>query len=244
MKKLITAINIISLSAISILAAVGVTMFVDEVLAGFSIQSKGISVDGNTLAAADNALWGYANAVGDQTSCQPHSGDYNDNWIVDITESNRVQTLYNAVYYHCDGSTVDGYAPGVGDQSSCSQHDADYGNNWGISLQEMNYFARLYNAGQYFCGAGLDGYTAVGSDSDSHLLKLQTKSGVSYTDRFRVDINGNVILGNAANGSELRLGKYGTKPSCVSATNEGAVVYDTINDRPYVCGPSDSWVPL
>ena len=197
-------------------------------------------MNGKTLTlATDNVIWGYATAAGDQTSCLPHSGDYNDDWTVDINETNRVNALSGT--YHCDGSAVDGYAPGVGDQASCSQHDADFGNNWSISLQEVVYFGRLYNVTQYFCGAGLDGYTTVGSDPDSHLLKLQWPSG---TDRFRVDINGNVILGNASNGSELRLGKYAAKPSCVSTTNKGAVVYDTTNDRPYVCGPGDTWLPL
>jgi len=58
------------------------------------------------------------------------------------------------------------------------------------------------------------------------------------TDKFRVDHDGNVTVAGG-----LRLGNYATKPTCATG-NIGSLVFDTADNKPYVCVSGDIWKPL
>ena len=60
----------------------------------------------------------------------------------------------------------------------------------------------------------------------------------SGAEAMRVTESGNLNLSKG-----LILGNYGTKPTC-DATHLGMMVFDTTNDKPYVCASSDTWNPL
>lgn len=61
--------------------------------------------------------------------------------------------------------------------------------------------------------------------------------------------NGNVGIGTVdpkvsldVNGP-IRVGQFSTKPAC-DANTKGSLVFDTANDKPYVCAASSVWKPL
>ena len=88
-----------------------------------------------------NGLYGFSVQAGnggevtasDQPNNQPHSADYNKDWIISLDELNNFIRLYNyrtgnvrTGDYHCDSKTIDGYAPGPATQSGSA---ASIGNN-------------------------------------------------------------------------------------------------------------------
>jgi hypothetical protein len=59
------------------------------------------------------------------------------------------------------------------------------------------------------------------------------KVGIGTTDpKALLDVNGRV-----------RVGRFAAKPSC-STDTLGSFVFDTVNDRPYVCASGNTWKPL
>lgn len=79
-----------------------------------------------------------------------HSADFNQNYVIDLTELLRGIQLFNAGQLSCDNTSEDGYAIGAGPQD-CSPHDSDYKDSadWRISLTELLRLIQYFNVGGY-----------------------------------------------------------------------------------------------
>jgi PKD repeat protein len=88
-----------------------------------------------------------------------HSGDTNQNGVIDLSELLRLVQLFNLGGFHGEASTEDGYAPGTGDTSGVL-HDSDYSPpDWQISFSELLRAVQLFQARRYYpCSEGEDGF--------------------------------------------------------------------------------------
>ena len=55
--------------------------------------------------------------------------------------------------------------------------------------------------------------------------------------------NDPAIMGHSGDEIEWKLNKFSTKPTC-DANAKGLMVFDTTNDKPYICAASGVWKPL
>jgi len=95
-----------------------------------------------------------------------HTGDWNGNRKLDLTEVLRVIQLYNSTSFSC-GSGEDGYQIGPAGGTQCQPHGADYQGgapDWRIRLTELLRVIQFLNAGGYYrcVSSPEDGYCASG----------------------------------------------------------------------------------
>lgn len=84
--------------------------------------------------------------------------------------------------------------------------------------------------GGFWVGSDADAITAGGG---AGLIVENGNVGIGTPDpKTKLDVDGPV-----------RVGQYSTKPTC-DANTTGSIVFDTANDKPYVCAASGVWKPL
>jgi hypothetical protein len=78
-----------------------------------------------------------------------HTGDWNGNGLIELSELVRLIQLFNAGGFGCQDGTEDGYAPNAPDRE-CTPHSSDYmPHDWQINLQELLRLIQFYNSGGY-----------------------------------------------------------------------------------------------
>ena len=90
---------------------------------------------------------------------------------------------------------------------------------------------------RFYANASKGFQVRLDSDNNDANAEFAINNGAN-AEVFKVDESGNVT----ATGG-IRLGNYATKPAC-SAGILGSMVFDTANDKPYVCGAGSIWKPL
>jgi len=93
------------------------------------------------------------------------------------------------------------------------------------------------------------GLISAGSSGGIGVGKFSIYDSTVGQSRLTIDSSGNVGIGtvNPATvldvAGQVRVGNFATKPSC-GAGNVGAFVFDTTNNKPYVCASGSVWKPL
>ncbi|MFA6551147.1 MAG: fibronectin type III domain-containing protein [Patescibacteria group bacterium] len=90
---------------------------------------------------------------------------------------------------------------------------------------------------RFYANASKGFQVRLDSDNNDANAEFAINNGAN-AEVFKVDESGNVT----ATGG-IRLGNYAEKPAC-SAGILGSMVFDTANDKPYVCGAGGIWKPL
>jgi len=80
-----------------------------------------------------------------------HSGDYDQNGVISLTELLRLIQFFNVGGYHCPAGeiTEDGYVPGQDGDHTCLFHNADTNEDWSINLGELLRLIQFFNTGGY-----------------------------------------------------------------------------------------------
>jgi hypothetical protein len=118
------------------------------------------SMEGTQEGVPEGISEGEGSMEGEGTPSTPyHSGDYDNDGRIGLSELLRVIQFYNVGAYRCASGTEDGYAPGEG-YHSCAPHNADYNpQDWRITLSELLRVIQFYNSGGYHrCSGSEDGF--------------------------------------------------------------------------------------
>ncbi|MEI6210198.1 MAG: MBG domain-containing protein, partial [bacterium] len=149
----------------------------------------------NTLGMANEAnSWRFHSADYEQSKNSKTGAPIGtSDWVIDVTELNRVLAYWRASGYHLSAAGYDGYAQGFVENSvTGAYHSADYGHAGTITADQAARVISYWRAGAYqVCSTGLDGYASYSSgqlqplgmgDTPAFTSATVTQSGPSRYD--------------------------------------------------------------